>query len=263
MHPDLLDTLTRLGWVDGQPLDAAGVAELVRILTACDEALRDERALAADATGQLARARLLADLGHELRTPMNAIIGYSELVADELGHRHDELEADVRRIHRAGLHLVRLLDESLDRTPISERRHRYPPAAPDGAPGPPASASSGDVLVVDDDDATRRLLRRYLERAGWPVRTAADGLEGLEAVCQEAPAVVLLDLIMPGIDGFHFLERLRELPGGRDVPVLVTTAKDISEEEEARLIALGTRAVSKHAHSMDEILAEVAGIVGG
>ena len=94
---------------------------------------------------------------------------------------------------------------------------------------------AGDVLVVDDDDDMRERLRAVLERHGWSVREAGDGAGALEAVRAEAPQLVLLDLTMPVMDGFVFLETLRRLPEGADVPVLVLTARDVSLAERERL----------------------------
>ena len=114
-----------------------------------------------------------------------------------------------------------------------------------------------DVLLVDDDYATRRLLRRYLQRDGWTVRTAANGAEALERVRDQRPGLILLDLMMPVMDGLTFLEHLRGEGRWDDVPVVVTTAKDLTPEERNQLAQSVTKVLSKHAHSMDQILAEV------
>jgi CheY-like chemotaxis protein len=119
-----------------------------------------------------------------------------------------------------------------------------------------------DVLVVEDDYATRRLLRRYLQRDGWTVRTAADGQEALEEMQQQSPGLVLLDLMMPVMDGLEFLSHLRAESRWDDVPVVVTTGKDLSDEERTVLDASVSRVLSKHAHSMHQILDEVRQIAG-
>ena len=95
--------------------------------------------------------------------------------------------------------------------------------------------AAGDVLVVDDDAAMRERLRTMLERHGWSVVEAGDGAEALERVRAKVPQLVLLDLTMPVMDGFAFLEALRRLPEGGDVPVLVLTARDVSSAERGRL----------------------------
>src|SRR4051794_28525688 len=91
------------------------------------------------------------------------------------------------------------------------------------------------ALVVEDDPATREMLRRMLERDGWSVSEAANGRAGLERVAASPPDLVLLDLMMPELDGFGFVERLRAQPAWRAIPVLVVTAKDPTDEERRRL----------------------------
>ncbi|TXM90571.1 MHYT domain-containing protein [Methylobacterium sp. WL116] len=96
-------------------------------------------------------------------------------------------------------------------------------------------AADGDVLVVDDDADMRHRLRATLERNGWSVREAGDGREALDQVRHGVPRLVLLDLTMPVMDGFSFLDRLRGVPGCADVPVVVLSARDVTAEELERL----------------------------
>ena len=93
----------------------------------------------------------------------------------------------------------------------------------------------GDVLVVDDDADTRERMRAMLEKSGWTVVEASNGQEALERVAHAIPRLVLLDLTMPVMDGFTFLHTLREQPGCADVPVVVLTARDLTNEERRRL----------------------------
>jgi signal transduction histidine kinase/DNA-binding response OmpR family regulator/HAMP domain-containing protein len=93
------------------------------------------------------------------------------------------------------------------------------------------AASGGDVLIVDDDASSRELLRRSLEKEGWRAREAADGREGLESLAQAAPGLVLLDLMMPGMDGFQMLEAMRRNEAYEAIPVVVVTAKDLRRDE--------------------------------
>ena len=93
----------------------------------------------------------------------------------------------------------------------------------------------GTVLVVDDDVDTRERLRTLLERDGWSVAEAENGHEGLARLDEGRPAVVLLDLTMPVMDGFTFLERLRSRPECAEVPVIVLTALDLTREDRRRL----------------------------
>jgi len=94
---------------------------------------------------------------------------------------------------------------------------------------------SGGVLVVDDDPDTRERLRAMLARDGWQVAAAADGREALDMVARGMPLLVLLDLMMPEMDGFAFFKALRAHPEGRIVPVVVLTAKDVTKEDRLRL----------------------------
>ena len=91
------------------------------------------------------------------------------------------------------------------------------------------------VLLVEDDAATRAMVRRMLEREGLPIAEAVNGSDGLDQVAQRRPSLVLLDLLMPGLDGFGFLAELQARPEWRSIPVVVVTAKDLSAEDRARL----------------------------
>lgn len=98
-----------------------------------------------------------------------------------------------------------------------------PPAA-----RPLAAAGRYCVLVIDDHEETRRLIKLTLERSGLPVavKTAADGPQGLEAARDEAPDLVLLDVMMPGMDGFEVCQQLRANVRTAFVPILMVTARD-------------------------------------
>ncbi|MET4576046.1 response regulator [Ottowia thiooxydans] len=91
------------------------------------------------------------------------------------------------------------------------------------------------ILVIDDDPTTRSMLRRQLERRGWRVIEAADGIEGLTQVDDANPALVLLDLMMPRMDGFGFLDALRERSLADALPVIVLTAKELTRAEQQQL----------------------------
>jgi len=90
----------------------------------------------------------------------------------------------------------------------------------------------GRVLVVEDDNDTRALLREYLEGAGLTVSAADNGRDALHAVNRDSPDAVLLDLMMPVMDGITFLRHLRANPYTSGTPVVVLTAKDLTTEEE-------------------------------
>jgi class 3 adenylate cyclase len=94
------------------------------------------------------------------------------------------------------------------------------------------------VLIADDDGISRKLLRRLLEQDGYSVRAAADGLEALELFAEEASEIVLLDIVMPGLDGISVLERLKATPGAEHVPVIMISAVDETESV-VRCIEIG------------------------
>jgi adenylate cyclase len=103
-------------------------------------------------------------------------------------------------------------------------------AAERGPPdGPPP------ILVVEDDPATLDMLCRWLEREELPLARAVDGDEALRMVRSRLPALVVLDLLLPVMDGFEFLDRLRAQPGGDAVPVVVLTSRDLDDADRARL----------------------------
>ena len=91
------------------------------------------------------------------------------------------------------------------------------------------------VLVVEDDPAQREVARSILAAQGWLVQEAANGRLALEALAGRRPDVVLLDLMMPEMDGFEFLAELRRHVDWRDIPVLVVTAMDLTDEARRRL----------------------------
>jgi signal transduction histidine kinase/CheY-like chemotaxis protein len=115
------------------------------------------------------------------------------------------------------------------------------------------------VLVVEDDHATCEIMQSQLEREGWSVRTAANGRLALDAVAAETPALILLDLMMPEMDGFAFLEEFRKLPAAAAVPVIVVTAKDLTDEDRARLNHSVERVLQKGASTQDELRRLIAG----
>ncbi len=101
----------------------------------------------------------------------------------------------------------------------------------------PAELARGPVLVVDDDPDARALFAEAATRAGLRVVEAADGVQAMVAVELERPAAVVLDLMMPGMDGFEVLARLRARDATRDVPIVVVTAKELTTGDRARLAA--------------------------
>jgi signal transduction histidine kinase/DNA-binding response OmpR family regulator len=119
------------------------------------------------------------------------------------------------------------------------------------------TAASGRVLVIEDDAATRELLQRNLERDGWSVALAGNGRVALATLAAEPVAIILLDLLMPEMDGFEFLDELRRRPDWRRIPVVVITSKDLTEEDRRHLNGGVARIIQKGALSFDELLGAV------
>lgn len=104
---------------------------------------------------------------------------------------------------------------------------------------------SGSVLVVDDEMLTRDLLRMMLERAGYEVVEAADGHQALQRVNERKPDLVILDVMMPDIDGYQVCRTLREQESTADLPVLMLSAKTQPEAVAEGLRAGATRYLPK------------------
>ncbi len=113
------------------------------------------------------------------------------------------------------------------------------------------------ALVVDDDEDSRRVLSQALGREGWDAIEARDGSEGLLKLEGRVPDLVLLDLMMPGMDGFEFSLQVRRNPQWRAIPIVVVTAMEISHEDRVRLNGKVERVLQKGSYSTDELLNEL------
>jgi CheY-like chemotaxis protein len=141
--------------------------------------------------------------------------------------------------------------------PIDNERLRSALRSLDGLRG----TGDGSVLIVDDDPALRDVLSSLLVEDGWRVTTAADGEAALAAVERDKPAAMVLDLMMPRVDGFEVLNALRMKPTTRDLPVIVVTAKDLSDEDRERLSRSAERVISKQAMPLDGLREEIRGLL--
>jgi signal transduction histidine kinase/CheY-like chemotaxis protein len=117
------------------------------------------------------------------------------------------------------------------------------------------------AMLVEDDPDSRSLLRRCLEAEGWKVQTAENGRIALEQIRENRPGVILLDLMMPEMDGFEFVSVLRKLPECKNIPVIVITAKDLTQEERLRLNGQVNRVLQKGAFAIEELLSQVGQLV--
>jgi CheY-like chemotaxis protein len=113
------------------------------------------------------------------------------------------------------------------------------------------------VLLVEDDARTRKMLRTRLKKHGWPVTEAENGRVALERIAESLPDLILLDLMMPEMDGFEFLDQLHMNRSWHSIPVIVITAKDLTEEERRRLNGYVESILQKGAYEPAELLREV------
>jgi CheY-like chemotaxis protein len=124
-------------------------------------------------------------------------------------------------------------------------------------PGEPCSA-----LLVEDDTATREIMVRTLKEADWHVSEAGNGREALDQLAREIPQVILLDLMMPEMDGFEFLLEMRANADWQDIPVIVLTAKDLTEEDRRMLSGRVEQIVEKGASTHEQLVSLVRRVVG-
>jgi phosphoserine phosphatase RsbU/P len=194
----------------------------------------------------------LAQLRHDLRTPINQILGYSELLIDEVGDAgHGETYApDLHKIRRAAQQLLTLITENLTdtRVTLAPAGGHSPVVAGHSAPAsgvvaPPLdvaallaasaaesadapAAAPGRILVVDDEPGNRDVLARQLARQGHTVAEAGDGEAAIARLRAEPFDLVLLDMMMPVLDGFSTLRALKGDPALRHLPVIMISALD-------------------------------------
>ena len=120
---------------------------------------------------------------------------------------------------------------------------------------------SNNALVIEDDPDSRDVMVRMLAREGWKVRSAENGAEGIERVEESAPDLILLDLMMPVMDGFEFLAELRSHAEWRKLPVIVVSAKQLTPEERRFLEDASQRVVAKGSDAGQSLLSALGKVV--
>ena len=123
------------------------------------------------------------------------------------------------------------------------------------------TAETTTVLVVEDDAETREIIRRLLEKTGIQVVEAENGRVGLERLAESQPGLILLDLMMPEMDGFQFVDQVRQHEAWHAIPIVVVTAKDLTPEDRRRLNGYVTEIIRKDTRDQEELMAEVSKMV--
>jgi hypothetical protein len=116
---------------------------------------------------------------------------------------------------------------------------------------------AGHLLLIEDDDDTRAVMRQALEGEGWKLTEAENGRIALDRLTLAVPDVIVLDLVMPELDGFQFLAEFRGHAEWRGIPVLVVTAADLSSADRQRLNGAVERVIQKGGDGRDDLLREV------
>ena len=226
---------------------SALIADLQRIHTAGKDLL----ALVNDA---LDSARVdagsvdLPALSEALRTPLNAVVGYSDMLQEDAADQgHDRLIPDLQKIHEAGTQLLALVLAVLDLGRTTAASGLVPTATEPPATGiaiPPSAfrlphtIDSGSLLVVDDNESNRDMLSRRLARLGYTVALAENGQGALARLREGAFDLMLLDIMMPEMDGYQVLQQIKADDTLRDLPVIVLSALDETASA-VRCIELG------------------------
>jgi signal transduction histidine kinase len=163
---------------------------------------------------------------HDLRSQLNHIVGYSEMLTEETDtQRREGFSTDLEKIRAAGHRLLAIIEQnftsSREAIPVlHETESRTPP----DARAPRAAEKPGHLLVVDDDPANREVLCRRLERQGHKVQTAGSGRDGLRILGEAEFDLVLLDIMMPEMDGFEVLGHIKAEGRLQHIPVIMISA---------------------------------------
>jgi PAS domain S-box-containing protein len=117
------------------------------------------------------------------------------------------------------------------------------------------------VLLVEDDADTRSMMRWMLAKEGWTIVEAENGQVALTRVVEQPPELILLDLMMPQMDGFTFITELRQNPQWRTIPIVVITAMSLTPEERMQLNGYVIQILQKSAYTREQLLGEVRDLV--
>jgi PAS domain S-box-containing protein len=147
------------------------------------------------------------------------------------------------------------LTKPIDYKQLTRVLERYKPTGQADNLTPPK------VLVAEDDTATRELFETILQRQGWNVSVVENGRQALDAVKASPPDLILLDLMMPEMNGFQFISELRRIPEYEAIPIVVVTAIDLTEADQFRLKGQVESVLQKGAYSQEELLNHIRNLV--
>jgi DNA-binding response OmpR family regulator len=180
-----------------------------------------------------------ANVRHTLRTPLNHIIGYSEMLLEEADERGLEaFTADLQKIHKAGKQLLGFINDFFEAPATTDKAPAHIPktATADGLfreskPDTHFSSAThptapGRILIVDDNESNRDMLSRRLQHQGYDVCIADSGHRALTLLGTQAVDLILLDVMMPEMDGHDVLKELKADSRWRDIPVIMISALD-------------------------------------
>ena len=190
---------------------------------------------------------LPAQLLHDLRTPVHQIVGYVEMLQEDAAGNNDAaLARDLEKVKSAAAQLQKMLEVR-----FVGARETSDSVAPRPAPAPASIAETGNdeptlasgderglLLIVDDNETNRDVLSRRLQMQGYSIETACDGARALEMVAARVFDLVLLDIMMPDMDGYEVLRRLKADEQTRALPVIMISALD-DLDSVVRCIELG------------------------
>ena len=169
-----------------------------------------------------------AQLLHDLRSPLNQIIGYSEMLTETEAVTGGDLDNDAEKIRSAGLQMLAIIDGNFtsdtEAASIAAAYDGVEDAVADPVMGATAATETGLILVVDDDINNRDVLSRRLARQGHEVRTASNGAEALRMIGEGAFDLVLLDIMMPDMDGYEVLAKIKGDKRLQNIPVIMISA---------------------------------------
>ncbi|WP_354698110.1 hypothetical protein DSM112329_03775 [Paraconexibacter sp. AEG42_29] len=236
-------------WVGGEIVPVTSLAAVV----GADEAghARGPAAVVVSAPG-----------GRRVALRVHALLGQRDVTLQELGDVVPPLELVAGASIESDGTVLLVLDPIAVAARAANVRRRSAGGAADPAAAADVRAVAATVLIVEDALTVRELQRSILERAGYRVRAATDGMEALASLADERPDVVLTDIEMPNLDGFGLIEAIRSRPELSSLPVLIMSSRNDAEDRARGLQAGADGYIVKQAFDAATLLAAVARVLG-